>query len=41
MQPVLPGMDLSKVGTHTQLNIAELKDPGIDFFYFNLRSINL
>jgi len=28
MQPVLPGMDLSKVGTHTQFNIAELKDPG-------------
>ncbi len=35
MQPVLPGMDLSKVGTHTQFNIAELKDPGLkSIIYF-------
>ena len=28
MQPIIPGIDLSKVGCHTELNVAELKDPG-------------
>ena len=28
MQPIIPGIDLSKVGSHTELNVAELKDPG-------------
>ena len=30
MQPAPPGVDLSKVGTHTELDISELADTGND-----------